>query len=86
MITARVQTLAQAINALVSVVESKNLSQGIENSLDQKLQNSSDARPAFPKVDHQVRLAGRCPALRDAESILRLPGSTAQRNLDAFAA
>ena len=44
------------------------------------------ARTAFPKVDHQVRLAGRCPALCETESILRLPGSTAQRNLDAFAA
>jgi len=44
--TYTVQTPAQAINALVSVVESMNLAQGIENSLDQKLQNASAALTA----------------------------------------
>ncbi len=38
-----IETPAQAIQSLVTTVESFNLQQGIENSLDQKLQNAVDS-------------------------------------------
>jgi hypothetical protein len=45
-VTVTVQTTVQAIGALISVVQEMNLAHGIENSLDQKLQNATDALSA----------------------------------------
>lgn len=45
-VTTLVQTPAQAINDLISLVQSMNLSRGIANSLDSKLQNASAALSA----------------------------------------
>lgn len=45
--TAVVQTPAQAIDDLTSLVESMNLAQGISNSLDSKLENAADALSAM---------------------------------------